>query len=147
MFDHAAPTRVNSTGGASSLRRRVPNSSRSEALSLGNDTHAPQTQAMKITPWRFLNTIVILALGIYKAVATYHGQTTAPTTTDWITGVVWTLISYWISFVEQDNPEAWFFGRDLAPSLGLVLILVVGVSLFIMMYAVPSALSLQSRIL
>jgi hypothetical protein len=49
----------------------------------------PQT---KITPWRVLNSLLVLGLGTYKAAATYRGQTIGPTTTDWIIGVFWTLM-------------------------------------------------------
>jgi hypothetical protein len=45
-----------------------------------------------ITPWRLLNTMVILGVGAYKAVTTYLGQTTGPTTADWIIGIAWTLM-------------------------------------------------------
>jgi hypothetical protein len=44
------------------------------------------------TPWRALNTILLLGLGAYKAIATYRGQTIGPTTADWLIGVVWTLM-------------------------------------------------------
>ncbi|KAJ7488340.1 hypothetical protein FB451DRAFT_1529619 [Mycena latifolia] len=56
----------------------------------------------KITPWRVLNTVVVL-----------------------ITGVVWTLICYWVGVYEQENPALsarWFFAYDLARVLGIVLI-------------------------
>ncbi|KAF8171771.1 hypothetical protein K438DRAFT_1940672 [Mycena galopus ATCC 62051] len=44
------------------------------------------------TPWRVLNSVLILGLGGYKAIAAHQGQTTVLTTADWIIGVVWTLI-------------------------------------------------------
>lgn len=47
---------------------------------------------MKITAWRILNTSVLLVLGTYKAVATYLGETAAPTNLDWMIGVVWALM-------------------------------------------------------
>ncbi|KAJ7883579.1 hypothetical protein B0H13DRAFT_2344090 [Mycena leptocephala] len=45
-----------------------------------------------ITPWRLVNTVVVLGVGAYKAVTTYLGQTTGPTTADWIIGVAWALM-------------------------------------------------------
>jgi hypothetical protein len=45
-----------------------------------------------ITPWRVLNSALVLGLGSYKAITTYQGQSIGPTTTDWIVGVVWTLM-------------------------------------------------------
>ncbi|KAJ7121575.1 hypothetical protein C8R44DRAFT_876964 [Mycena epipterygia] len=76
---------------------------------------------VKITAWRILNTVVLLTLGIYKAVTTYLGQAPA-STLDWIIGVVWALISYWASLVEQENPTIapWFFDEDLSSDLHTV---------------------------
>jgi hypothetical protein len=48
--------------------------------------------AATITPWRVLNTMVVLGVGAYKAATTYLGQTTGPTTADWIIGVAWALL-------------------------------------------------------
>ncbi|KAJ7461601.1 hypothetical protein FB451DRAFT_1404833 [Mycena latifolia] len=76
----------------------------------------PLTPHVKVTPWRLLNTVLVLALGIYKAAASYLGQSIAPTTLDWIIGVVWTLICYWVGFAEQEN-STWFFSHDLADVL------------------------------
>jgi hypothetical protein len=45
-----------------------------------------------ITPWRVLNSSLVLVLGAYKATTTYLGQTTGPTTADWTIGVVWALM-------------------------------------------------------
>ncbi|KAJ7327604.1 hypothetical protein DFH08DRAFT_1026731 [Mycena albidolilacea] len=69
---------------------------------------------VKITAWRILNTSVLLVLGTYKAVATYLGETAAPTNLDWMIGVVWALVSYWVSIVEQEAPSIapWFFMTD-----------------------------------
>ncbi|KAJ7241705.1 hypothetical protein B0H12DRAFT_1133420 [Mycena haematopus] len=70
---------------------------------------------VKITLWRLLNTVFVLGLGIYKATATYRGQQVAATTSDWIVGVLWAVIAYWISFLEgaQLGPRGrWFFAQD-----------------------------------
>jgi hypothetical protein len=55
--------------------------------------------AATITPWRVLNTVVVLGVGAYKVVTTYLGQTTGPTTADWIIGVVWALMCVCVSTV------------------------------------------------
>ncbi|KAJ7509661.1 hypothetical protein B0H11DRAFT_1254356 [Mycena galericulata] len=55
------------------------------------DAGQSERRQVKITPWRMLNTIFVLVVGGYKAVATYRGQATGPTTADWIIGVVWAL--------------------------------------------------------
>jgi hypothetical protein len=48
--------------------------------------------AATITPWRVLNTVVVLGVGAYKAVTTCPRQTAGLTTADWIIGVAWTLM-------------------------------------------------------
>jgi hypothetical protein len=63
-----------------------------------NPTLRTRTPKVKITPWRLVNTFLILGLGIYKATATYRGQDTTPTTLDWIIGVLWALMCVWICY-------------------------------------------------
>jgi hypothetical protein len=109
---------------------------------------------VKITPWRILNTSVLLILGTYKAVSTYLGETMAPTNLDWTMGVVWALMyihpnyipacilltycinlsSYWVSIVEQVAPSIapWFLTADFSRpvrfgALGLFAALPAGV--------------------
>ncbi|KAJ7320827.1 hypothetical protein DFH08DRAFT_819083 [Mycena albidolilacea] len=75
-----------------------------------------------ITPWRAINTLLVLGLGVYKAVGTYQGQTTGPPTVDWIGNLVWATIVYWVSLYEplvDDDPDSeellvWIFCRDLS---------------------------------
>ncbi|KAF7361511.1 hypothetical protein MSAN_01184700 [Mycena sanguinolenta] len=84
---------------------------------------------VKITPWRVLNTVLLLVLGMYKAVAAYRGQQTAPTTLDWILGVLWAIIAYWAAFLEeaQLGPRGrWFFMHDLSGALQIALGIVLG---------------------
>jgi len=47
---------------------------------------------VKITPWRLLNTVFILGVGIGKAVSASQGQSTAPDILDWVIGVLWALM-------------------------------------------------------
>ncbi|KAJ7453214.1 hypothetical protein FB451DRAFT_1282032 [Mycena latifolia] len=77
---------------------------------------APKHPRVKITPWRILNTAVLLILGTTKALSTFLGQTSAPNNLDWTIGVVWALISYWVSIMEQETPEVapWFFTTDFS---------------------------------
>ncbi|KAJ7824638.1 hypothetical protein B0H13DRAFT_2681158, partial [Mycena leptocephala] len=86
-----------------------------------------QESAATITPWRLLNTVVVLGVGVYKAVTTYLGQTTGPTTADWIIGVAWTLIAYWVSFFDDPTPNqsSWFFARDVSKLSGILLLILV----------------------
>jgi hypothetical protein len=53
---------------------------------------SPYAPAPKITAWRLLNSSVILVFGISKAVSTYLGYSSLPTTLDWILGVMWVLM-------------------------------------------------------
>ncbi|KAF8198275.1 hypothetical protein K438DRAFT_1824129 [Mycena galopus ATCC 62051] len=86
----------------------------------GSTTTEPK---IKITPWRLLNTVLVLGLGIYKASPSYLGQEVAPTTLDWIIGVLGAVIAYWVSFLEEAElgRGRWFFARDLSQSLAQVL--------------------------
>ncbi|KAJ7932900.1 hypothetical protein B0H13DRAFT_2307179 [Mycena leptocephala] len=94
--------------------------------------------AATITPWRLLNTVFVLGVGAYKAVATYLGQTTGPTTADWIIGVAWALFAYWVSFFDDPTPNqsSWFFTRDVSRLSGKLLGLVLaGLYLSPMLFA------------
>ncbi|KAJ7461605.1 hypothetical protein FB451DRAFT_1371311 [Mycena latifolia] len=79
------------------------------------------TPGVKITPWRSLNTVLMLGVGIYKATASYLGQSIAPTTVELIMGVGWTIICYWVSFTEQEN-STWIFAYDLSGILRVAVI-------------------------
>ncbi|KAJ7465912.1 hypothetical protein FB451DRAFT_1402326 [Mycena latifolia] len=85
-------------------------------LSKAPVTPGPQRRRVKITPWRILNTAVLLILGTTKALSTFLGQTSVPNNLDWTLGVVWALISYWVSIIEQETPEVapWFFTADFS---------------------------------
>ncbi|KAJ6510713.1 hypothetical protein C8R45DRAFT_394937 [Mycena sanguinolenta] len=79
---------------------------------------------VKVTAWRLLNTVLILGLGTYKASAAYRGQQVAPTTLDWIIGVLWAVTAYWLSFLEESQlgpGGRWFFARDLSGALRIFL--------------------------
>ncbi|KAJ7453223.1 hypothetical protein FB451DRAFT_1520450 [Mycena latifolia] len=108
---------------------------------------APQRCRVEITPWRILNTAVLLILGTTKALSTFLGQTSAPNNLEWTIGVVWALISYWVSLVEQETPEvaSWFFTADFSGVVrlgfaGFFVALVVAIfwSAFIRQYSMGS---------
>jgi hypothetical protein len=44
--------------------------------------------AVKVTPYRLLNTTLVSLFGLSKAVMAYKGQSTAPTSLDFVMGVV-----------------------------------------------------------
>ncbi|KAJ6516716.1 hypothetical protein C8R47DRAFT_403105 [Mycena vitilis] len=80
-----------------------------------------------VTPWRMLSTVITVALGAYKAIATYSGQTLGPATMDWIIGIVWTLIVYWVSFFDDptSSDSSWFFTLDISTPPGPWILLVL----------------------
>ncbi|KAK7057613.1 hypothetical protein R3P38DRAFT_2842037 [Favolaschia claudopus] len=75
---------------------------------------------VKVTPWRLLNTFLVLGLGLYKSALAYLGQDTAPTALEWIVGVLWVVIAYWLSFLEDADlgPRGRFlFSEDVSGAL------------------------------
>ncbi|KAF8215259.1 hypothetical protein K438DRAFT_1749323 [Mycena galopus ATCC 62051] len=115
--------RASTDNSADALSRRI------ELLETANSLL--QTRANKLTPWRVTNTAVLLGLGVYKAAGTYLGQTTGPNTADWIVGVLWALIVYWVEpmvpFYEEhraeDDSESeefslhWFFTQEVSSAV------------------------------
>ncbi|KAF8473096.1 hypothetical protein DFH94DRAFT_150887 [Russula ochroleuca] len=61
--------------------------------------------------------IWIVGLGIPKAVYSYRGQSLISPTLDWVAGIIFTLISFWLGVIESKRPELCpqFFEVDLAP--------------------------------
>ncbi|KAJ7659537.1 hypothetical protein DFH06DRAFT_1130308, partial [Mycena polygramma] len=120
------------TTGLLVVRRRRSNPQRAGGLRRakpGGNT-GPRGRPLTI-PWRMLSTAITVILGVYKAVATYSGQTLGPATVDWVIGIVWTLIIYWVSFFDDptSSDSSWFFTLDISTSLGpwiLIALLCVG---------------------
>ncbi|KAJ7061735.1 hypothetical protein C8F01DRAFT_145350 [Mycena amicta] len=100
---------------------------------------------IKITPWRLLNTTVLLGFGISKTVLSFRGETTAPNILDWALGVLWGLIAYWGSIVEAETPEdfPWLFGHDLSRPLSYVLWLAF-LCFFVVLYFMATFFSVIS---
>ncbi|KAJ7631506.1 hypothetical protein B0H17DRAFT_539158 [Mycena rosella] len=98
------------------MSRTIEDSSPSSVVIQDSGPSPVASLRVKITPWRLLNTAVLLILGTTKAVSTLLGETSAPNNLDWTIGVVWALISYWVSLVEQEAPTVapWFFTADLS---------------------------------
>ncbi|KAJ7729195.1 hypothetical protein B0H16DRAFT_1734351 [Mycena metata] len=87
------------------------------------------------TLWKFLNSAVVLGLGTYKASAAFRGQRTALTTLEWITAVVWTLISFWMGILEKLTPgNEWFQSHDLTELLFVALGIAMITPVFMWMY-------------
>ncbi|KAF8190923.1 hypothetical protein K438DRAFT_1935459 [Mycena galopus ATCC 62051] len=80
------------------LHQRIAALERSQVLLHRRITELETVTAKKpqatFTPWRVLNSVLILGLGGYKAIAAHQRQTIVLTTADWIIGVVWTLMCF-----------------------------------------------------
>ncbi|KAI0061500.1 hypothetical protein BV25DRAFT_1916862 [Artomyces pyxidatus] len=77
---------------------------------------------VKLTGYRLLNMITVLAFGIAKAITSYQGKSTVPTTLDWILGVVLGLLLYGSSFYESAQPPVWewFYHEDYSPAISQI---------------------------
>jgi len=110
--DPASGTRMRETPPILPLRSRSTSTSglpRSQSTSTSglprkDDLHQP---AVKMTMWRFLNTLFILIVGSSKMISALQGQSVAPDVIDWTIGVIWALmyveiqsiflLQFWIS--------------------------------------------------
>jgi len=83
---------------------------------------------VNLTCYRLLNVTTVFGFGITKGVLTYMGQSTAPTTLDWVSGALLAVALYWIGLYEERNSKKWewFFQVDLAPAIGYSTKRVVG---------------------
>ncbi|KAI0045603.1 hypothetical protein FA95DRAFT_1467792, partial [Auriscalpium vulgare] len=68
----------------------------------------------KVTGFRLLNTTLVAAFGIAKAVLSYQGQSVAPTTLEWVFGVLIGCLVYWLGLYEAVEPPVlrWLFHND-----------------------------------
>ncbi|KAJ7847598.1 hypothetical protein B0H14DRAFT_3867431 [Mycena olivaceomarginata] len=76
-------------------------------------------RGVQVTRWRMLNTLFIASFGLYKSVLTYQGDSTTPTTLDWLLGVFWATVSYWVGLLEAEDPAlaTWLFEEDVWPTV------------------------------
>lgn len=89
------------------------------------DDHAADMDAalpplgVKLTGYRLLNMTTVFSFGIIKGILTYMGQSTAPTTLDWVSGALLAVMLYWIGLYEARHSRKWewFFRIDLAPAI------------------------------
>jgi len=67
-----------------------------------------------LTGYRLLVILLTAIFGLSKAGLSYHGQSTAPTTLDWIYGVVVFILLYWLGIYEKHTLHdlGWFFEED-----------------------------------
>ncbi|KAI0689137.1 hypothetical protein BC835DRAFT_276254 [Cytidiella melzeri] len=74
---------------------------------------------VKVTGYRILNIAVILILGSWKSIASYHNQAILSTSLDLALGVVLAAALYWLGLYEAVQPPLmlWFFHKDYAAAL------------------------------
>ncbi|KAJ7282828.1 hypothetical protein C8J57DRAFT_1122747 [Mycena rebaudengoi] len=73
----------------------------------------------RVTGYRIVFFILTGGFGSLKAFFAYRGESTTPTTLDWVYGVVVVYILYWLGLYEEDCPEKfphWMFQTDLVES-------------------------------
>ncbi|KAN0127279.1 hypothetical protein V8E53_014883 [Lactarius tabidus] len=113
--------------------RRSVGLSASDQEGHGDDHSADMDAALpplgvKLTGYRLLNMTTVFSFGIIKGILTYIGQSTAPTTLDWVSGALLAVMLYWIGLYEEKhtNKWEWFFRADLAPAIGYCTKRIVG---------------------
>jgi len=80
-------------GGAECPIRRPPERQKSDQEGYGDNRSAdmdatPPPLGVKLTGYRLLNMTTVFSFGIAKGILTYMGQSTAPTTLDWVAGAL-----------------------------------------------------------
>ncbi|KAH9034544.1 hypothetical protein EDB84DRAFT_1486843, partial [Lactarius hengduanensis] len=88
---------------------------------------------------------IVFSFGIIKGILTYMGQSTAPTTLDWVGGALLAVALYWIGLYEQRDAKKWewFFQVDLAPGIGYYAKRVVGGAMGVI-FSLRGALAITS---
>ncbi|KAJ6494972.1 hypothetical protein DFH09DRAFT_1002534 [Mycena vulgaris] len=69
----------------------------------------------RLTGYRILFFVFTAGFGAVKALFSYHGQTVAPTTLDWMYGVVVVSLLYWLGLYEDEcagKLPCWMFEAD-----------------------------------
>ncbi|KIJ40774.1 hypothetical protein M422DRAFT_256193 [Sphaerobolus stellatus SS14] len=111
----------------------------------GNTTIRPECppEGIKITPWRIINTFVVLGFGITKTVSTYGGKDATANWSDLTVGLIWATIAYWVSLAETESKTAWQWLLQkpvTVPNTLIKFILLIGVivaySIFITMFTI-----------
>jgi len=84
---------------------------------LAPDGPVRRARSPRLTVVRLFNSIVILCLGIPKAVSTAKGDSAVSNMFYWNSSVIFGLIAYWLSVIEKEQtyPEwaEWLFEQDL----------------------------------
>ncbi|TEB21517.1 hypothetical protein FA13DRAFT_1741756 [Coprinellus micaceus] len=82
---------------------------------------------VKVTPWRTINTLVLVSFGIVKTIAAYDGN---PSVNAWdmALGLIWATVSYWCTILEAECPSLvpWLFDVDIKAILFLPVLVTVG---------------------
>jgi len=79
----------------------------------------PPPLRVELTGYRLFTTSVILGFGIPKAVYAYYEQPLISPTLDWIGGMIFALLLFWLGEIGANYPELSpdFFQVDLAPPI------------------------------
>ncbi|KAF7357774.1 hypothetical protein MVEN_00823400 [Mycena venus] len=89
--------------------------------SVGSDQSRMSPRAHpRLTAYRILCFALTAGFGAVKAVLSYRGQTTAPTTLDWIYGIIVGSALYWLGLYEEECPGKlpdWIFKTDVVESV------------------------------
>ncbi|TDL24732.1 hypothetical protein BD410DRAFT_718406 [Rickenella mellea] len=74
---------------------------------------------MKLTGYRLIVILTTAGFGLSKAALSYHGKSTAPTTLEWLYGIVITVGLYWIGLYEHNSSQRLplLFTKDYAAPL------------------------------
>ncbi|KAI0263238.1 hypothetical protein BC834DRAFT_324666 [Gloeopeniophorella convolvens] len=84
-----------------------------------NDTGTPPPWGIKLTGYRLLNIIVLIAVGLAKFILSLKGQSATPTGLEWMAGSILAAILYWLGLYEAVEPPRWiwFLHTDYAPAI------------------------------
>ncbi|KAI0043128.1 hypothetical protein FA95DRAFT_1682090 [Auriscalpium vulgare] len=75
---------------------------------------------IKLTGDRILFLVIIIGVGTGKAISSYLGQSTVPTTLEWLLGVLFAVLCSCLAWMERDadHPIApWFFEVDYSTQI------------------------------
>ncbi|KAH9034191.1 hypothetical protein EDB85DRAFT_1020965 [Lactarius pseudohatsudake] len=136
--------------GALSPDRCVDLAARCDQEEYGDDFSAGVDAALpplgvNLTGYRLLNMTIVFSFGIIKGILTYMGQSTAPTTLDWVGGALLAVALYWVGLYEQRDAKKWewFFQVDLAPGIDYYAKRVVGGAMGVL-FSLRGALAITS---
>ncbi|KAH9957342.1 hypothetical protein BC827DRAFT_1226389 [Russula dissimulans] len=84
----------------------------------GQQRYSPPL-GLELTGYRLFTTSVIIGVGIPKAVCTHNGQSLISPTLDWVGGIIFAIIFFWLGEIGANRPELFplFFQTDFGPPI------------------------------